>query len=141
VEPGEMKELDATRQTLGRLPQKLLRGAPEKEESCCGPRAVRQYAKQGKQVRTSLDLVQNHETFKFPECKRGLIETSQIRRILEVEAGRGAFRPFACDLFRQRRFPHLPGAQDSDDRVPGEQGSNLASGGLSIDHLHARILP
>jgi hypothetical protein len=137
-----MEKLDATRQALGRLPQQFLRGASEQEESGRRSRTVGQHAEQGKEIRPSLDLVQNNEALKAPQYERRLIETSQIRRVLEVEAGRGTFRPFAGNLFRQRRFPHLPRTKDGNDRVPGEQRHHLAPGGFSFDHLrHAGMLP
>jgi hypothetical protein len=88
-----------------------------------------------------MDLIQDNKAVKSPKGDQGLLETSQIRRILEVEADRGTFQPLAGDLFRQRRLPYLPRTQDRDNPVTGEQRLYVMPGGLSLDQLHARMVP
>jgi hypothetical protein len=139
VEPGEREELDATRQGLGRLPQKLRRGAPKEEKAGRGPWPVGQHAEQWKKIRAPLDLIHDDKPVKIAEKQRGFLEASQVRRILEIEISRGTLRPFVSYLFRQRRLPYLPCPEDGNDPVPGEQRNHMTSGGIPFDH--ARSIP
>src|SRR5659263_101697 len=139
VEPGEREELDATRQGLRRLPQKLRRGAPKEEKACRGTWPVGQYAEQWKKIRAPLDLIHDDKAVKAAEKQRGFLEASQVRRILEIEMGRGTLRPFIGDLFCQRRLPYLPRPEDGNDPVTGEQRNHMMSGGIPFNH--ARSIP
>jgi hypothetical protein len=78
---------DPARERFGALAQEIGRSVAQDEELRLRVRPVSQDPKQGEDLRSALDLVEDHESLKRTEGQLRIGEQSQVRGALQVEAG------------------------------------------------------
>ena len=62
---------DPTRERFGGLAKHVRRGAAEDEETTRRPLPIGQHAEHGKEIRSPLDLIQDHETVEAAQRQLG----------------------------------------------------------------------
>lgn len=100
------KPVSSARQRLGLLAQQLRRGASEHQEPRGALGAIRENPKDGKELRTPLDFVEDDQPPQRLEHQLRLSKPSQIARSFEVKPGHGP-RAGGSDLAGERGLADL----------------------------------
>lgn len=135
-EASDADALNTTGETLRALPLELPRRTPENEEACRRGWAIHQDPQDWKEIRPTLDLVDDDQPFKIPEGGHGLAQPRETRRILQVKVvGRVKIEQLA----RERGLAALSWTREHDNRCPSERGAyRVKYGGASY---HALRIP
>ena len=124
---------DASRQGLGALAQQIRRGAAEDEKACGSPGTVREDPQARKQIRTTLDLVDDDETSKRREGEQRIRKARHVGGRLEIEDVRRSV-PSTCDLASQGRLADLARPEEGDDGSAGQEALEGSAVSVSRDH-------
>ncbi len=105
----EARELvvgDPAGQSLGASADEIGRGAAQHEKAGRATRAVGQHPEHGEEIRSALELVDDHETSQRPQRERRVSQAGQVGWILEVETGHRPL-PSLCQRTGQRGLADL----------------------------------
>ena len=119
LKSGELDVLDPPGERLGRLTQQVRPGAAEDQK----PEPVipvDQDPQDREQFTPALDFIDNDCARNGLQRRHGLVQTSQVERVFEVEV---AGRVGGHDLPRQGGLPALPRSHDGDDRCADQRPS------------------
>ena len=91
------------------------------------------HAQHREQLRSALNLVDDDQTPKRRERRRGVRETREVAGIFQIE-DRGGSVPRAGDLTGQRRLADLPWPEDRHHRARPQQPFDLDQLGGATEH-------
>ena len=128
----ERVEPHAASKRLGRLLEQVRRRAAENQKPRRRTGPVRQHAKQRKDLRQALNLVEHHQAPQWPQLQPRIRQTRQIGRIFQVEPMRGP-APGGRELPRQGRLAYLPRTEDRNHRKLAQQQPHTAQMMFSVD--------
>ncbi len=94
------------------MPQQLAGSTAQNQEARRAIAAVGQHPQRGKQIRTTLDFIDDHQSFQRSKRRHGLIQTCQADGVLQVEV---IHRVRVDQLAGQRGLPALAGSGQNHD--------------------------
>ena len=127
---------DPPREGLRGLAEQVGRSAAEDQVPSLRLRAIDEDAEDREEVRTPLDLVDDHQALQMAEGELGLIKACEVVRVLQVVAS-GETLATVYDLPRERSLAHLPSAEKRDYRMVGEQVLDAIEVALARDHARS----